>query len=77
MAKTMDLNEPILVHWLDFDLLSRLGMAAVIGLLLCLDRELRAHTAGMRMHGLICFSAAASRRALRSIFHSRARRMAL
>ena len=54
----MELNDPTLVHWLDWDLLSRLGIA-VIGLLLGLDRELRGHAAGMRTHGLICFSAAA------------------
>ena len=55
----MELNDPILVHWIDYDLLSRLGIAAIIGLLLGLDRELRGHAAGMRTHGLICFSAAA------------------
>ncbi|MFK4002996.1 MgtC/SapB family protein [Qipengyuania sp. NPDC077563] len=55
----MELNDPVLVHWLDWDLLSRLGVAAVLGLLLGLDRELRGHAAGMRTHGLICFSAAA------------------
>ncbi|MXP14792.1 MgtC/SapB family protein [Altererythrobacter confluentis] len=55
----MELNDPVLVHWFDWDLLSRLGIAAVLGLLLGLDRELRGHAAGMRTHGLICFSAAA------------------
>lgn len=55
----MPLNDPILVHWLDLDLLSRMVAAAVLGLLLGLDRELRGHAAGMRTHGLICFSAAA------------------
>jgi putative Mg2+ transporter-C (MgtC) family protein len=53
------LNDPILVHWMDLDLLTRLGVAAVLGLLLGLDRELRGHAAGLRTHGLICFSAAA------------------
>lgn len=37
----------------------QLGIAALLGLLLGLDRELRGHAAGMRTHGLICFSAAA------------------
>ena len=37
----------------------QLVMAAVLGLLLGLDREVRGHAAGMRTHGLICFSAAA------------------
>ncbi|MHA6318281.1 MgtC/SapB family protein [Altererythrobacter sp. CAU 1778] len=55
----MELNDPVLVHWFDWDLLSRLGVAAAIGLSLGLDRELRGHAAGMRTHGLICFSAAA------------------
>ena len=55
----MPLNDPILVHWLDGDLLLRLGAAAAIGLVLGLDRELRGHAAGMRTHGLICFASAA------------------
>lgn len=54
----MELNTPILVHWIDLDLLARLGVAALLGLLLGLDRELRGLAAGMRTHGLICFSAA-------------------
>lgn len=36
----------------------RLAVAAIIGLVLGLDRELRGHAAGLRTHGLICFSAA-------------------
>ena len=55
----MPLNDPILIHWIDLDLLTRLGVAAGLGLLLGLDREIRGHAAGMRTHGLICFSAAA------------------
>jgi putative Mg2+ transporter-C (MgtC) family protein len=55
----MDLNPPVLVHWIDYDVALRLGVAAVLGLLLGLDRELRHHAAGMRTHGLICVSAAA------------------
>jgi putative Mg2+ transporter-C (MgtC) family protein len=55
----MELNPPVLVHWIDYDLALRLGMAAGIGLLLGLDRELRGHPAGLRTHGLICFAAAA------------------
>ena len=55
----MELNSPVLVHWIDYDLALRLGMAAGIGLLLGLDRELRGHPAGLRTHGLICFAAAA------------------
>ncbi|RIV92758.1 MgtC/SapB family protein [Aurantiacibacter xanthus] len=55
----MSLNDPVITHWLDLDLLSRLGVAAVLGLLLGLDRELRGHAAGLRTHGLVCFAAAA------------------
>lgn len=55
----MDLNPPTLSGWIDFDLLARLGVAALLGVLLGLDRELRGHAAGARTHGLICFSAAA------------------
>lgn len=55
----MELNDPILVHWIDFDLLSRLGIAAIVGLLLGLDREMRGHPAGVRTHGIVCFAAAA------------------
>lgn len=54
----MELNPPVLVHWVDLDLLTRLGVAAVLGLLLGLDRELRDKAAGLRTHGLICFSTA-------------------
>jgi len=55
----MELNEPVLAHWIDYDLLTRLGAAALIGLALGLDREVRGRAAGLRTHGLICFSAAA------------------
>lgn len=55
----MPLNDPTLASWIDLDLTMRLGIAAMLGLLLGLDRELRGHSAGMRTHGLICFSAAA------------------
>ncbi len=55
----MPLNDPALVHWMDFDLVSRLGMAAILGLLLGLDREIRGYAAGLRTHGIICFASAA------------------
>jgi putative Mg2+ transporter-C (MgtC) family protein len=55
----MPLNAPILVHWMDWDVILRLGVAAVLGLALGLDRELRDHAGGLRTHGLICVSAAA------------------
>src|SRR3546814_8395147 len=37
----MELNAPTLVHSIDLDLLARLGGAAVLGLMLGLDREMR------------------------------------
>ena len=55
----MELPDPVLIHWIDLDLVSRLGIAAVLGLLLGLDREIRGHAAGMRTHGLVCFTSAA------------------
>lgn len=54
----MELNPAIAIDGLDTEVLMRLAVAAVIGLLLGLDRELRGHAAGLRTHGLICFSAA-------------------
>ena len=55
----MGLNPPALVHWIHVDLFLRLSVAAGLGLLLGLDRELRGHAAGLRTHGLVCFTAAA------------------
>lgn len=55
----MELNAPFVENWFDLDLVSRLGIAAVLGLLLGLDREIRGHAAGLRTHGLICFASAA------------------
>jgi putative Mg2+ transporter-C (MgtC) family protein len=40
------------------ELLLRLGLAAFLGLLLGLDRELRGHDAGMRTHALVALSSA-------------------
>jgi len=65
----MELNPPVLIHWLDFDLLARLGIAALLGLILGLDREMRGLAAGMRTHGLICFSAAAMTVSILSLYH--------
>jgi putative Mg2+ transporter-C (MgtC) family protein len=54
----MQLNPSVPLHYLDTEVLMRLGIAAVLGLLLGLDRELRGHPAGLRTHGLICFAGA-------------------
>lgn len=54
----MLLNASIPLHALDLEILTRLGIAALLGLLLGLDRELRGNAAGLRTHGIVCFSAA-------------------
>lgn len=54
----MELNEATALHEVDYELLIRLAVAALLGLLLGLDRELRGHAAGLRTHGLVCFTAA-------------------
>jgi putative Mg2+ transporter-C (MgtC) family protein len=38
------------------EVLLRLGLAAILGLMLGLDRELRGHDAGMRTHALVALS---------------------
>jgi len=65
----MHLNPPIPVEWMDLDLLTRLGVAAILGLLLGLDREIREKAAGLRTHGLICFSTAAMTVSIISLYH--------
>lgn len=54
----MELNPAIPLHVIDGPILLRLGAAAILGLLLGLDRELHGHPAGMRTHGIICFTCA-------------------
>lgn len=65
----MELNPPILVHWVDWDLLSRLGIAAIIGLILGIDREVHDKAAGLRTHGLICFTAATMTVSMIALYH--------
>lgn len=55
----MPLNPPIDVLAFDLDLVTRLIVAALIGIVLGIDREWRGHAAGMRTHAIICFAAAA------------------
>ena len=54
----MALNAGTPLHWIDMEVLLRLGVAALLGLALGLDRELKGHSAGLRTHGFVCFSAA-------------------
>lgn len=65
----IELNPPLLSDWLDLDMLARLGVAAVLGLLLGLDREMHGHSAGLRTHGLICFASSAMTVAVLAIYY--------
>ena len=64
----MELNDPILAHWIDTDVITRIGLAAIVGLLLGIDREVRGRAAGLRTHGLICVSAATMTVAMIALF---------
>jgi len=65
----MELNDPVLIGWINYDLALRLGAAAVLGLALGLDREVRGHAAGLRTHGLICFASAAMTVSMLALYH--------
>ena len=65
----MELNASTTVAAIDIHLAVRLALAAVLGLLLGLDRELRGHAAGMRTHGLICLAAAAMTVSVIALYH--------
>lgn len=54
----MQLNPETPLRMIDTGVLLRLGSAAALGLLLGLDRQLRGHAAGLRTHGIICFTSA-------------------
>ncbi|MET1756847.1 MgtC/SapB family protein [Novosphingobium sp. RD2P27] len=65
----MHLNAPVPVEALGLDLVSRLGFAALVGLLLGLDREVRGHSAGLRTHGIVCVAAATMTVSILSLYH--------
>ena len=65
----MVLNPETPLHLLDGPVLLRLGVAALLGLLLGLDRELKGHPAGLRTHGIICFTAALMTISAIALFH--------
>lgn len=65
----MELNPDTPLNWADMTILLRLGAAVLLGLLLGLDRELKGHEAGLRTHGLICFSAAVMTVCAIALFH--------
>jgi putative Mg2+ transporter-C (MgtC) family protein len=50
-------NDPLDIYSWE-ELLLRLGLAAFLGLLMGLDRELRGHDAGIRTHALVALSSA-------------------
>lgn len=64
----MDLNPPVPLDSLDLEVLMRLGVAALIGPILGIDREVHGHPAGLRTHGLICVSAAAMTVSILSLY---------
>ncbi len=64
----MHISPAVPIHYLDTEVLTRLGVAALLGLLLGLDRELRGHPAGLRTHGLICFAGAAMTVSMLSLY---------
>jgi putative Mg2+ transporter-C (MgtC) family protein len=65
----MELNPSILIFSIDYDLVLRLATAAVLGLLLGIDRELRGFDAGLRTHGLVCFAGAAMTVSMIALYH--------
>lgn len=65
----MELNAATPLQWMGWDMISRLGVASILGLLLGLDREWRGHAAGMRTHGLICVSSAAMVISIMALYH--------
>ena len=65
----MELNAATPLQWMGWDMISRLGVASILGLLLGLDREWRGHAAGMRTHGLICVASAATVVSIMALYH--------
>ena len=54
----MELNSATSFLGFDWEPLIRIGSAALAGLVLGIDREISAHSPGIRTHGLLCFGAA-------------------
>lgn len=65
----MELNPSIPLSEIEWEIVFRLGAAALLGLALGLDRELRGHAAGLRTHGLVCLSAAAAAISIISLYN--------
>lgn len=53
----MELNDALWLETIDTQVLLRLGVATLVGLVLGLDRELKGYDAGLRTHGLVALSA--------------------
>ena len=52
----MELNDALWWETIDTEVLLRLGVATLVGLLLGLDRELKGYDAGLRTHGMVALS---------------------
>ena len=52
----MILNDALWFETIDVQILLRLGVATLIGLILGLDREIKGYDAGLRTHGLVALS---------------------
>src|SRR3546814_502378 len=55
-ARLMELNDALWWETIDTEVLLRLGVATLVGLLLGLDRELKGYDAGLRTHGMVALS---------------------
>lgn len=53
----MELNDALWLETIDTQVLLRLGVATLVGLVLGLDRELKGYDAGLRTHGMVALSA--------------------
>lgn len=53
----MELNDALWLETIDLQVLLRLGIATLAGLILGLDRELKGYDAGLRTHALVSLSA--------------------
>ncbi|WP_077145931.1 MgtC/SapB family protein [Sphingopyxis sp. KK2] len=65
----MELNEALWLETIDVQVLLRLGVATLAGLLLGLDRELKGYDAGLRTHGLVALSASLMTVVSIALFH--------
>ena len=65
----MELNDALWWETIDTEVLLRLGIATLVGLLLGLDRELKGYDAGLRTHGLVALSSSLMTVVSIALFH--------